>query len=213
MRDRRRVILDLLRVRDGLTVADVGRELRLTRTAAASHMARLLAEGSVQRVGLRPGKRRPSVVFSLTPQADRLFHQEYEQFALDLLAELKRESGTRLNYAIRRIAEKWIARDAPALAGLRGRARFERATNLLAHHGLMPVLEAHGNRHVLRQHNCPILSLCRDNREAPELLRRWIEGLFGTSVKRTQCICQGARSCAYEIGSLPAKARGRAVAG
>src|ERR1700686_1013863 len=155
MHDRRRLALDALRIRGGLSINELARQLRLTRTASANHVARLLADGLVTPIGLRPGARRPSVIYGLTPRADSAFHQEYETFAVDLLDELARVGTPQLDRALRGVGGRWIARDEPAVHALRGSERLERAAKIMAARGFMPSLERTDRSQVLRVHNCP----------------------------------------------------------
>ena len=63
---RRRQALDSLRMRGGLTVNELARELRITRGAAANQITRLIADGLVVSSGLQASGRRPSVIYALT---------------------------------------------------------------------------------------------------------------------------------------------------
>src|SRR5215469_6074574 len=101
MLDRRRATLDTLRIRGGLTVNELASELRITRAAAANHIARLVADGLVTASGLKPSGRRPSVVYVLAGKADRLFHQEYDTFAVEVLDEIARGGKAQIERVLR----------------------------------------------------------------------------------------------------------------
>jgi len=199
MHDRRRLVLDALRVRGALTLDELARELRLTRTATANHLARLQANGLVTRVGLRAGKRRPSITYGLTEQADRSFPQEYETLALHVLDETARAGSEQLDRVLRRVGERWLARDLPPVRSLRGRPRLERAVQIVAERGFMPSLEPSSRGLALRNHNCPIARACGAHHQVADMVKRWVEALVGTRVQRTACICKGAPACEYSI--------------
>jgi predicted ArsR family transcriptional regulator len=199
MHDRRRLALDALRLHGGLTLNELCRELRLTRTAAANRLAQLRAEGLVVEAGLRPGKRRPSVVYALAPEADRVFPQAYERMAVDLLDEISRRGARYLRQILQRVGRRWIARDAEALQKLPRHARIEAGTKVLAARGFMPALEAGATSYTLRNHNCPIARVCGAHHEAADMVKQWIEALYGTPVQRSSCICLGARYCEYTV--------------
>src|SRR5690349_16164498 len=114
--------------------------LRLTRTAVLNHLATLQAEGLIQRHGMRRGTRRPSVLYEATPAADEVFPKGYEAFAAAVLDALDREDPGALARTLARVGDAWIARDAPRVHRLHGRARLEEARNILAERGFMPVL-------------------------------------------------------------------------
>ena len=54
----------------GRTVEELAQALHVTRTAITSQLAALQAAGLVTQQGLRPGRRRPSVVYMLSTSAD-----------------------------------------------------------------------------------------------------------------------------------------------
>ncbi len=213
MHDRRRLALDALRIRGGLTVNELARQFRLTRTAAANQVARLLADGLVAPTGLRPGVRRPSVIYGLTPQADRAFHQEYETLAVDVLDEVARTGTKQLDRILRGVGDGWIARDKPAVRLLRGQDRLERATKILAARGFMPSLEQTGRAYVLRNHHCPIVRVCTAHHQAADMVKRWVQALVGTPVRRTGCICLGSQACEYSLAARPTRAAVQTAAG
>lgn len=199
MHDTRQRIVELLRVHGGRTVNDLARDLRLTRTAVTSHLAALQAEGLVARQGLQPGRRRPRVLYTLTPQADTLFPKAYDAFAAGLMEELRREGTGRLRAVVRRVGDRWIARDLPRVEGLRGRARLERAREILAERGFLPTLERAGKATVLREHNCPVMQLALQHPEVCDMVHRWLEALFDTRMERVQCLRRGDAYSEYVL--------------
>jgi predicted ArsR family transcriptional regulator len=191
-----------------LTVDELAGALRVTRTAVTSHLAALQAEGFVARRGLRPGLRRPSALYALTPAADALFPKAYEAFAALALAELKRSSPGQFRRLLRRIGDTWIARDLPRVASLRGRDRLTRATEILAERGFMPALERTRTGYVLREHNCPLMRLAADHVEVCDMVHRWLEALVGARLTRVRCLRQGDPYSAYTLPALPGRRRG-----
>lgn len=206
MRETRQRIVELLRIRDGCTVEELTRGLGLTRTAVTTQLAALQAEGLVVRRGLRAGRRRPSAVYALTPKADVLFPKAYEGFAALLLDELKREGPGPLRALLRRVGNRWISRDLPRVAGLRGAARLEKVRDILAERGFLPALERAGGGYVLREHNCPVMELAYRHEEVCEMVHRWLEALTGTPMVRVKCLRLGDPYSAYRIDRLPGKA-------
>ncbi len=204
MQDTRRRIIDALRMRGGATVAELARALHLTRSAVRSHLIALRAEGFVTGRAMRPGKRRPSVVYSLTAAADSLFPNAYDEFAASLLEEIKLRGARDLDDLLHRIGDRWIARDLPHFQGLRGHERVIRAKELLAERGFMPALERTRDGHLLREHNCPVMPLAVPHPEICDMVHRWMEALFGTPLARVQCMRKGDPFSAYTLTVSPA---------
>jgi predicted ArsR family transcriptional regulator len=193
--------VDLMRVRNGVTVEEVARELSLTRTTISNHLKSLMSEGLVARSGLRRGPRRPSVLYVLTADADRIFPQLYEEFANEVLAEIAVSRAPQMERVLRGVGDRWIARDMVRVKGQRGRHRFDRALEVLARRGFMPSMKAKGSVVTLQHFNCPLRHLCSGFPAVRRMILRWIQALFGVRVRQTACICTGNPSCAYSLGS------------
>ncbi len=206
MRDTRRQIIELLRLGGEQTVEDLARALRVTRTAVTTRLAGLQAEGLVARRGLRTGRRRPSVTYALTARADALFPKAYDTFAASVLEEVRNERPGALDVLLRRVADRWVARDLPRVQGLRGMERLERTREILAERGFLPVLERAGKRYVLREYNCPLMQVAQGHPEICEMVHRWLQALAGTPMARVKCLRLGDPYSAYTIGRLPGRA-------
>jgi predicted ArsR family transcriptional regulator len=200
-------ILELLRLGGGQTVESLSTALKLTRTAITTHLAGLQAEGFVRRQGLRPGSRRPSIVYELTAAADALFPKEYDEFAATLVDEIKRKNPADLRRYLQRIADRWISQDLPHLQGLRGQDRLKRATDILRQRGFMPTLEQAANGYRLSEHNCPLMRLTVAHPEVCDMVHDWMEGLFDARLARAQCLREGHPSSTYTISNNPKKSR------
>ncbi len=209
MHDTRRQIVELLRLGGGGTVEEMAEHLGLTRTAITTHLAALQADGLVARHGFRPGRRRPSVLYILTAKADALFPKAYDAFAAAVLEEIKREGPGELRTLLRRIGDRWIARDLPRVEGLRGTARLERVREILAERGFLPELERTSAGYVLRERNCPVMQLALMHEEVCEMVHYWMEAIAGTQMVRVKCMRQGDPYSAYTIAQLPGRARVR----
>jgi len=201
MHETRERVVELFRLQGSHTVESLCAALNLSRTAVKSHLSALQAEGLVRRRGLQPGARRPSNVYELTAAADQLFPKAYDDFASALIGEIRRQQPEELRGYLNSIADRWIARDLPHVGGLRGRKRFDRAKEVLANRGFMPVLEQTRNGYQLREHNCPLMRLTAEYPEVCDMVHRWLEALFGTRMSRTRCLRLGDPFSAYTIGS------------
>lgn len=195
----RRAILETLRVHGDQTVAALARTLHLTRSSVRNHLAVLQAERLIRRRGVRPGKRRPSVLYGLTEEATAAFPQAYGEFVTSILEEL--HAGARgPEDVLRGVSDGWIAKDLPRVEQLHGHARVKRVKEILAERGFMPALERSRDGYELREHNCPVAPLSAEYGEICDAVHRWLERLLGFSATRVKCMRQGERYSAYAIG-------------
>jgi len=214
MRDRPKNLLDVMRVRGGITVDELAGELQLTRTSVVNHLKLLMGEGLVKRGGLRPGSRRPSVIYTLTANADRIFPQLYEEFLTDILEELSSHRPANVKRIIAGVRKRWLTRDLSAVEGLRGEQRVRRALDVLSKRGFMPVLEGPPETRELKQYNCPLRRLCAGYPDVRDMITQWIRALFGVPLIRLGCSATGDTSCSYILGrevrpSKPIAKRGK----
>jgi predicted ArsR family transcriptional regulator len=206
--DTRRRILEVLR-RDGpQTVGELAHALCLTRHAVVSQLAMLQADGLAARSGLRPGPRRPRVVYALTPGGDACFPKRYDELASALLEALKQRDPAAVHPLCQQIAERWTARDHPRVEGLHGDARVARVVEILSEYGFMPAAERTAGGIVIRERNCPFIALTSAHPEVCEIVYTWVEGLLGTSCARERWRHPGDpfSMCAFrsQAGAAPA---------
>lgn len=197
--DTRRRLIDLLRTRGEQTVEELARGLHLTRSSVRSHLAFLQADAYVVRRGVRAGKRRPSVVYGLTPAADALFPTAYGEFVATLMEEIKSGKPRNLDTLLRKVGDRWIARDLPLLDGTSGFERMKKVKDILATRGFMPDLERSRSHYTIREYNCPLLPMVAPHVEVCDMVHRWLTALVGAPVQRAQCMREGAAHSAYII--------------
>jgi predicted ArsR family transcriptional regulator len=193
-------LLDLMRVRKGVTVDELAAELYVTRTTIVNHLRPLMSEGFVRRAGLRRRPRRPSVIYELAPNAAGIFPQLYEDFSDEVLEELSSRKPALIKQIIGGVGKRWIVRDLPIVERLRGGRRLQGALALFSKRGFMPTLASSASGRTLEQHNCPLQRLCGRYPQVPDMIRRWMGALLGTSLRRSACMGKGDHSCAYVLG-------------
>jgi predicted ArsR family transcriptional regulator len=203
MQGTRRRILELLRLRGGLTIPELGRLLRLTRTAVVNHLHALLAEGLVAQGGVRPGRRRPSALFVATPAADAVFPKTYREFGALFMEALKREDATVFARVLARLRTEWLRQDLPAVQDLQGRPRLEAVRRILAERGFLPSLEWDARGYTLREHNCPLMALAAAHPEICTTVHGWLEALAGHPLTRVRCMSQGDPVSEYVTRTAP----------
>lgn len=204
MRETRRRVIEMLRKHGTLTVAEIARDLGLTRTAAVNQLSSLLSEGMAQRVGVRPSSRRPSALYKLTKDADLLFPHEYDTLAIGIIDELKRADGRKFQGVVDRLGRRWASKGAATLNNAKGTTRVETTMATLSNRGLMPSLERSGRGYLLRQHHCPLQRVGAVHPEVCVIIERWIGALFGKPIRRLGCMSLGSPHCAYAIGRVQA---------
>src|SRR3970040_2468153 len=107
MQSTRQQILNYLQRHGRATVKDVGTLLGLTSTGIRQHLTVLERDGLVDSREERGRVGRPTLVYSLTEQADSLFPKRYDDLAGVILEEIRTVDGNeRLQQLFGRVAHR-----------------------------------------------------------------------------------------------------------
>lgn len=83
----------LLKVKSGLTVDELSKQLEITRNAVRQHLAALENDGLVTHGASRRSGGRPEQLYVLTDAGKELFPRHYSWFAQLIVESIKQESG------------------------------------------------------------------------------------------------------------------------
>ena len=197
----RREILSLIKRRGPMTVQELSRSLEITPMGVRQHLAILERDGHVRSNGIRRGQGRPSRVYSITLEGDKVFPRTYEQVATALLDDVKALDGDAKVSAVfehrrkhqleqyrARMAGKEFPEKVAALSTLRDEEGY------LAEHEQLDK-----DTFVLVEHNCPIRTVAEAYRQACACEMTLFADALGTDVTRTDYILAGAPHCRYVI--------------
>ncbi|MGC8873582.1 MAG: helix-turn-helix transcriptional regulator [Chloroflexia bacterium] len=198
----RQRLLALLRQRGPCLVAELSRELGITPTAVRQHLAHLQAEGWVQPVGLVRGTGRPARTYVLTPQSERLFAQQYDRLAMELLEALCRlgNGGTLLRRVLEVRRRLWLEEYSARLSGESWEERMAALLSILEERGSFPELLPLGQGgYLLTEHHCTVGKVAARFPELCEEERKCLADLLQATVERRQCRALGDRACSFLI--------------
>src|SRR5207245_6625032 len=111
----RRESLSLIKRNGPMTVQELSRRLEITPMGVRQHLAILGRDGFIASNGIRRGQGRPSRLYGITAEGDKLFPRTYDQFADALLDDLRAVGGDGkvdelLEHRRKRILEQYRAR-------------------------------------------------------------------------------------------------------
>ncbi|WP_152051115.1 helix-turn-helix transcriptional regulator [Tautonia marina] len=210
-----RPLLDLIRRRGPLTVAEMATELGVTATAVRNRLIRLCGAGLVERRAEHVGRGRPRHVYQASVEAHRRLGQNYADLAVALWEELMR------NVEDRKLRRILFARITDRLADLyrnevRGRGwqeRLEQLGTVLHGRGVETEVAQRGDAMpVLELHSCPYFELAEADRDICALERKMFEKVLGQGLRLSQCRLDGHRSCDFEAKPSPTSDPSRAQA-
>ncbi len=197
----RREILSLIKRRGPMTVQELSRSLEITPMGVRQHLAILERDGHVRSNGIRRGQGRPSRVYSITVEGDKIFPRTYEQVATSLLDDVKSLDGEAKVAAVfehrrKRQLEEYRAR----MAGKEFPDKIAALTALRDEEGYLAEHEqVDKDSFVLIEHNCPIRTVADAYRQACACEMTLFADALGAEVTRTDYILAGAPHCRYVI--------------
>ena len=202
-------VLDRLKRRSESRVHDLARELELTEVAVRQHLQSLEESGLVVPVRQPPkGRGRPSILWSLSEKAERLFPDHHAELAVGLLdatlesfgpSGLERVLEARGRQQLRAYQEQIPSAEAPLGERVSALAELRTQEGYMAE----AVAEADGTW-LLVEHHCPVCAAarrCRGLCHAELDLFRQALGP-GVEVERVRHLLAGGDRCTYRIARI-----------
>ncbi len=196
---RGRIVQSLARHRTR-TAAQLSQEHGVSANAVRQHLSRLLADGLVTEQAQRLGRTKPTLVYSLTAQGERLFPQRYPSLLRALLDQLRRLDGGR---TLRRVFADMGRSSARRHAGrFAGKSLPEAVTELAAflrERGVMVECEPTPSGYRLREYNCPFREAVTANPEICSVLHTLMREVVPAAARQTMSIAKGDPRCEFEL--------------
>ncbi|MBX6315050.1 MAG: MarR family transcriptional regulator [Isosphaeraceae bacterium] len=202
-----RPLLDLIRRRGPLTVAEMAAGLGVTPTAIRNRLARLVGSGLVERTAEHGSRGRPRHVYQASVEAHRRLGQNYADLALVLWEEMMRtiEDRKLRRLLFGRITERLAELYRAQVTGDGWEGRLEQLGSLLHERGIeAEVVRREGDAlPVLKQHSCPYFELAEVDHAICALERKMFEKVVGRGLRLSHCRLDGDRSCDFEAKPMP----------
>jgi predicted ArsR family transcriptional regulator len=197
-----RPLLDLIRRRGPLTVAEMAAALGVTATAVRNRLSRLVGSGMVERSAEPVGRGRPRHVYRASVEAHRRLGQNYADLAVVLWDEMMRTVPDpklrRLLFA--RITDRLAEHYRTQIEGEDWEGRLVQLGTILHDRGVETEVTRGdgGATPVLKQHSCPYYELAEEDRTICAMERKMFEKVLGKGLRLSQCRLDGHRSCDFE---------------
>ncbi len=201
MQRTRRTILDYLKKHPGATLEELAGAAGTAPVTARAHVNLLVEHGLLVFEDVRGGRGRPFRRYSLTEAAEAHFPKQYDQLAVSLLSglgELEGQAG--VTALIDHVAERMAAGYRSRVEGLPIQERVAVVSEIIDEQGGATEWEVTPDGYVVRERNCPYISVSRHDAHVCELDRKVIEKLAGAQVDVAQRLRDGAESCVFVIG-------------
>ena len=193
-------ILQSLKRHGGRTAAELAAEHGLTVNAVRQHLSRLEAEGLVSDGVARPGRTKPSAVFAVTHEGERLFPQRYDVLLNALIRELRVEDGSdRVDQLFRKIGERSARKYAARFEGKGLAERVDEITKILREQGVVADCEPVDGGFRIREHNCPFKETAGAHPQVCTVVHTLMNEVLPSSPEQRRSIARGDDTCEFHI--------------
>jgi predicted ArsR family transcriptional regulator len=197
-----RALLDLLRRRGPMTVAEMAEQLGVTGTAVRNRLSRLLGSGLVERHAEVKGRGRPRHAYQASVLAQKRLGQNYADLAVVLWDEMMNtvEDRKLRRLLFARITDRLAEMYRCQVSGQEWEGRLVQLTGLLHDRGVEAEVARDGvsTLAILRQHSCPYYELAQTDPAICALERKMFEKVLGRGLRLSQCRLDGDRSCDFQ---------------
>jgi len=198
--------LELLKERDGATVAELAESLNMAPVSVRHHLDILQGDNliSVERLERKGNVGRPQQVYALTAVANEHFPDNFAALAAGLVRQLKRVlPPEEVEAAFKALAQDFAGKMQPTLTELPVEQRLEKVTDFLNQRGYLARWEvdesAAGGSFLLHKCNCPYAGVSDEHNELCLMDQALINELMGESCERIQSMAADAHCCTYRV--------------
>jgi DeoR family suf operon transcriptional repressor len=192
-------ILDLLRKKDAMTIAELAIATRVTSTAVRQRLSRLMAQGLIERELIRDtGRGRPSHKYLLTDKGKRKTGANFVDLAIALWHEVRAiEDPDVRRGLLQRLAHRMADMYGTQIQGQTLIERMESAAKLFGERDVPFEVDCSGELPVLTAVACPYPELAEQDRSVCAMERMMFSEVFGSDVRLDACRLDGDDCCTF----------------
>ena len=201
---RGRIVESLKRYRTR-TAVELAAEHGVTPNAIRQHLSRLDRDGLVAEHARRLGRTKPTLLYSLTTEGERLFPQRYPLLLNVLLDELQREEGgsARLKEIFSNIGRRSAQRHAARFADKDLPDTVAELARFLRERGVVVEYEKTPFGYAFREYNCPFKDTVTTHPEICSMVHTLMENVLHAKPSQISSISRGDDSCEFELAAAP----------
>ncbi|MBV8333590.1 MAG: ArsR family transcriptional regulator [Candidatus Eremiobacteraeota bacterium] len=189
-----------LRRRGSASAADLAREFGLSPNAVRQQLVVLERDGLVVEKPVRRGPTKPTLEFSLTAGADKLFPQAYDKMLDAVLREVRDQFGSP---AVERIFEglsrRAIERARHKITADEPEQKVAQLAEMLRESGVVAHYSLIDGGYALHEHNCPYSSVVKEHPEMCQVIHHVIDETIGGQHVQTESLAHGGKECRFEM--------------
>ncbi len=184
------------------TATELSAEHGVTPNAIRQHLSRLERDGLVAERAQRIGRTKPTLVYSLTSEGERLFPQRYPVLLNVVLDELQREDGPdKLRELFSNIGRRSAHRHAARFEGLDLPDKVAELAQFLRERGVIVEYEKTPSGFAFRELNCPFKDAVSAHPEICSMVHTLMEEVLPHKPRQVSSISRGDDRCEFEVSA------------
>jgi predicted ArsR family transcriptional regulator len=202
-------IVTELRRRGSASAADLAREFGLSPNAVRQQLVVLERDGLVGENPVRRGPTKPTLEFSLTREADKLFPQGHDKMLTAVLREVREQFGTpAVDRIFDGLSKRAVDRARQRITGETPEKKVAQLTEILRESGVVADYSLIDGGFALHEHNCPYTNVAKDHPEMCQVIHHMIEETIGGEHEQTESLARGGKECRFEMKLQPSTTSG-----
>lgn len=193
-------IVTELRRQGTASAADLAAQFKLSPNAVRQQLVVLERDGLVVEKPVRRGPTKPTLEFSLTAEADKLFPQAYDKMLHAVLREVRDQFGSP---AVERIfdglSKRAIGRARQKITAVAPEQKVAQLTEMLRENGVVADYSLIDGGFALHEHNCPYSTVSKEHPEMCQVIHHVIEETIGGEHEQTESLAHGGKECRFEM--------------
>lgn len=193
-------IVATLRERGSASAADLATLFGLSPNAVRQQLVVLERDGLVAETSVRRGPTKPTIEFSLTPEADKLFPQQYDRMLSAVLREVKAKYGQDgIDHIFDGIARRAVEKTATKVTAPETGGRVEQLVGVLREGGVVAEYSLIDGGFMLTEHNCPYSDVVGEHPEVCSVIHQVLDETIGGEHVQIESLRNGGKSCKFEL--------------
>ncbi|HVS45734.1 MAG TPA: helix-turn-helix domain-containing protein [Verrucomicrobiae bacterium] len=182
------------------SAADLAAAFGLSPNAIRQQVVVLERDGLVVEQAVRRGPTKPTLEFSLTPEAEKLFPQHYDKMLTAVLQEVRAQYGAPgVESVFRGIADRAASKAKDRVTADDAEGRLAQLTEVLRHQGVMAEYSLIDGGFALHEHTCPYSGVAKDNPEVCSVIHHVIDETIGGEHRQVESLATGGKECRFEL--------------
>jgi predicted ArsR family transcriptional regulator len=193
-------IVTELRRRGSASAADLAREFGLSPNAVRQQLVVLERDGLVLETPVRRGPTKPTLEFSLTDEAGKLFPQAHDKMLAAVLREVRDQFGTpAVDRIFDGLSKRAIDRARQHVTAEAPEQKVAQLTEMLRASGVVAEYSLIDGGFALHEHNCPYSNVAQEHPEMCQVIHNVIEDTIGGEHQQTESLARGGKECRFEM--------------